>query len=195
MTDTLGLAFFCILLAYLWGSLPTAVLVCRAMGLADPRQQGSGNPGATNVLRIGNKSAAALTLLGDAGKGYIALAPASAFDLSHQVQSLCCFAVILGHIYPIVPALKGGKGVATSLGACAALYWPLALAQFLIWSVLAFIGRISSLAAISTALLSPFVIAYLQPDHLLTICLVSLLLLLSHRSNIRNLLQGKEPRL
>lgn len=195
MTDTLGLTLGFILIAYLWGSLPTAVIVCRIMNLADPRQQGSGNPGATNVLRIGNKRAAALTLVGDTGKGYIALLPSIIFDLSHQMQALCCFAVILGHIYPIMPSLKGGKGVATSLGVCTALYWPLALAQVAIWCFMALIGRISSLAAISTALVSPIVIAFLQPDHLLTICLVSLLLLFSHRNNLRNLVQGCEPRL
>lgn len=195
MTDTIGLTLGFIFIAYLWGSLPTAVIVCHVMELADPRKQGSGNPGATNVLRIGNKRAAALTLIGDASKGFIALLPGNLLNLPPLLQALCCFAVILGHIYPILPSLKGGKGVATSLGACAALYWPLALAQLGIWCIMAFIGRISSLAAITAALLSPIMIAFLQPEHLPTICLISLLLLFSHRRNLQNLLQGREPRL
>ncbi|WP_286239859.1 glycerol-3-phosphate 1-O-acyltransferase PlsY [Neptuniibacter halophilus] len=188
---TLGLVF----LAYLWGSVPTAVLVCHALDIPDPRARGSGNPGTTNVLRIGTPKAAGLTLLGDAGKGFLALLPGLLLGLSDDTRSYCALAAVIGHMFPLFSAFRGGKGVATTFGACLGLFWPLAVVQLLIWGLVAVIGRIASLASIACALIAPLFIWLVAPDLLITLCLIGLLLLFSHRNNIRNLLQGAEPRL
>ncbi len=194
MTDigisTIGL----ILLAYLWGSIPSAVLICHALDIPDPRKQGSGNPGTTNVLRIGNRRAAIFTLFADAGKGAIALLPCLLFSLPSLDTSLCYIAVILGHLFPFFGLMKGGKGIATTMGASISLFWPLACTQLLIWAVIFSIGRISSLASVAMALISPLAIWMLAAEYLLAILPVSTLLLLRHHQNIRKLLAGKEPR-
>ena len=191
VTLTIGLA----LLAYLWGSIPTAVLVCHAFDIPDPRKQGSGNPGTTNVLRIGTRKAAAYTLLGDAGKGFLAVLPCLLLELGELEKSLCCLAAISGHLFPALSSFKGGKGVATTFGACIGLFWPLAIVQLLCWGLIAAIGRISSLASIGTALIAPIFIWLTAPEYLFTLWLIAALLLFSHRSNIQNLLHGREPRL
>ncbi|MGH1460634.1 MAG: glycerol-3-phosphate 1-O-acyltransferase PlsY [Neptuniibacter sp.] len=195
MTDSIALTIGLTALAYLWGSIPTAIIVCRVLGLPDPRNRGSGNPGATNVLRIGTRQAASLTLLGDISKGYIAVLPCLLLDLSYETHSLCGIAAILGHLFSVFTAFRGGKGVATMLGVCLGLFWPLALFQIVCWAVIAFFSKISSLASISTALLSPIFIWLTVPEYILPLWLLAAILLFSHRRNIKNLIDGREPRL
>lgn len=195
MSDPITLALGLTALAYLWGSLPIAVIVCRILGIPDPRKQGSGNPGTTNVLRIGNRQAASLTLAGDAGKGFLAVLPCILLDLSPLSHSLCAVAAVLGHMFSLFTSFRGGKGVATAFGISAGLFWPVALFQIIIWCLTAAINRISSLASITTALLSPLFIWLLAPDYLITFWTLAALLIYSHKRNIANLLKGNEPRL
>mgnify|MGYP001941598943 CR=1 FL=1 len=194
VTDSTMLLLGLTLLAYLWGSIPTAVLVCHALDLPDPRSLGSRNPGTSNVLRIGTQRAAALTLLGDLGKGLLALLPAMLLELSPLARNCCALAAIIGHLFPIFSSFRGGKGVATTLGASLGLCWPLALTQILIWVAIVSYSRRASLGSISVALLSPLLAWQLAPEYLLTFWVISLILVLCHWQNIRNLLQGTEPR-
>lgn len=181
--------------AYLLGSVSFGILMSRAFGLPDPRTVGSGNPGATNVLRSGKKLAAFLTLFGDAFKGYLAVWLAGYYGLSDFVICLVGIAVFIGHLYPIYYAFKGGKGVATALGVLLAISPWLGLAVLLTW-VLAFaVWRYSSLAAILAAAFSPFFAWNLlggDKTYLATTVVLALLLIWRHRSNIRNLLDGTE---
>lgn len=195
MTEPAEMTIGLVLLAYLWGSIPTAVIVCHALNIPDPRKLGSGNPGTTNVLRIGSRKAAIITLAGDAGKGFLALLPYLLLNLDSFIGSACVIAAIAGHMFPIFSSFKGGKGVATTFGACLGLFWPLALVQIFIWSLLAGLSRTSSLASVGTALISPLFIWHTAPEFLWLLCLITALLLFAHRQNIRNLLAGKEPRL
>ena len=195
--------FWLIPLAYLLGSVSFAVLVSKAMGLPDPYTHGSKNPGATNVLRTGNKLAAVLTLLGDAAKGWVAVTIARAV-LGDPISSdnnlmlgLVAIAVFLGHLYPIFYRFKGGKGVATAAGILFAISWVLGLATLGTWLIVAFFMRYSSLAALSAAAFAPLYFTFLfglQPMGL-AILVMSLLLIYRHRSNIRNLMNGTETRL
>jgi glycerol-3-phosphate acyltransferase PlsY len=195
--------FWLIPLAYLLGSVSFAVVVSRAMGLPDPYTHGSKNPGATNVLRTGNKVAAALTLFGDAAKGWVAVTIARAV-LGDPISSdnnlmlgLVAIAVFLGHLYPIFYRFKGGKGVATAAGILFAISWVLGLATLGTWLIVAFFMRYSSLAALSAAAFAPLYFTFLfglQPMGL-AILVMSLLLIYRHRSNIRNLMNGTETRL
>ena len=195
--------FWLIPLAYLLGSVSFAVVVSKAMGLPDPYTHGSKNPGATNVLRTGNKVAAALTLFGDAAKGWVAVTIARAV-LGDPINSdnnlmlgLVANAVFLGHLYPIFYRFKGGKGVATAAGILFAISWVLGLATLGTWLIVAFFMRYSSLAALSAAAFAPLYFTFLfglQPMGL-AILLMSLLLIYRHRSNIRNLMNGTETRL
>lgn len=188
------LTLLLVLLAYLAGSLPSAVLVCNSMGIADPRQQGSGNPGASNVLRIGNRKAAIITFLLDVGKGVFAVALAKALAFDNHVQGICAITALLGHLFPVFAAFRGGKGVATALGSCLMLYWPLGLLQLLCWGITFMLSKTSSLAAIITALLTPALAWYLVVDIAPYLTLISLLLILRHRRNIQRLLQGNESK-
>jgi glycerol-3-phosphate acyltransferase PlsY len=195
--------FWLIPLAYLLGSVSFAVVVSKAMGLPDPYTHGSKNPGATNVLRTGNKVAAALTLFGDAAKGWVAVTIARAV-LGDPISSdnnlmlgLVAIAVFLGHLYPIFYRFKGGKGVATAAGILFAISWVLGLATLGTWLIVAFFMRYSSLAALSAAVFAPLYFTFLfglQPMGL-AILVMSLLLIYRHRSNIRNLMNGTETRL
>ena len=195
--------FWLIPLAYLLGSVSFAVVVSKAMGLPDPYTHGSKNPGATNVLRTGNKVAAALTLFGDAAKGWVAVTIARAV-LGDPISSdnnlmlgLVAIAVFLGHLYPIYYRFKGGKGVATAAGILFAISWVLGLATLGTWLIVAFFMRYSSLAALSAAAFAPLYFTFLfglQPMGL-AILVMSLLLIYRHRSNIRNLMNGTETRL
>ncbi len=186
-----------ILLSYLLGSLSAAIIVCKLMGLPDPRAQGSGNPGATNVLRIGGKKAAAITLLGDLLKGLLPVALAQVFSAAPWTLAAIAFAAILGHLLPVFFKFQGGKGVATSFGVLLGLCWPAALAVLAVWLAMAAVFRISSLSALVAALVAPFAILWLSP-HIeffwLTI-LISLVLLWRHRSNLQNLFAGKEGKI
>jgi len=195
--------FWLIPLAYLLGSVSFAVVVSKAMGLPDPYTHGSKNPGATNVLRTGNKVAAALTLFGDAAKGWLAVTIARAV-LGDPISSdnnlllgLVAIAVFLGHLYPIFYRFKGGKGVATAAGILFAISWVLGLATLGTWLIVAFFMRYSSLAALAAAAFAPLYFTFLfglQPLGL-AILVMSLLLIYRHRSNIRNLMNGTETRL
>jgi len=136
-----------ILVAYLLGSISSAIIVCRIMGLSDPREQGSGNPGATNVMRIGGKKAAAITLLGDMLKGLIPVVIAQVFNVDPLILSLVVFAAFIGHLYPIFFGFAGGKGVATSFGVLLGAHWMLGLAVAVTWYVVYKLSNISSLSA------------------------------------------------
>ncbi|CAM4164155.1 glycerol-3-phosphate 1-O-acyltransferase PlsY [Bordetella tumbae] len=193
-----------IALAYLIGSIPFAVVVSKLMGLQDPRSYGSKNPGATNVLRTGNKAAAALTLLGDAAKGWFALwlAQTLAPGLPWTAYALVALAVFLGHLYPVFLGFKGGKGVATALGILLAIHPGLALATAATWVIIAVFTRYSSLAALVAAFFAPVyylfgsgVAWYAQGPVGIALAVISLLLFYRHRANIGRLLSGKESRI
>ncbi len=195
--------FWLIPLAYALGSISFAMVVSKAMGLPDPYTHGSKNPGATNVLRTGNKLAAVLTLLGDAAKGWVAVTIARvvlgdpASEMNNMLLGLVAVAVFLGHLYPIFHGFKGGKGVATAAGILFAISWVLGLATLGTWLIVAFFMRYSSLAALCAAAFAPLYFTFLfglQPMSL-AILVMSLLLIYRHRSNIRNLMNGTETRL
>lgn len=186
--------------AYLIGSLSFAVIVARLMGLPDPRSFGSGNPGATNILRTGKKTAAALTLLGDTAKGWLAVSLAGLAGAHFGTQILAmhvaALAVFLGHLFPVFFGFKGGKGVATALGIMLALDPWLGLAVFATWLAVFAISRISSLSALTASLLAPVYGAFFTGSRvtILTLCVLSALLLWRHRGNIQRLLSGEEGR-
>jgi glycerol-3-phosphate acyltransferase PlsY len=187
--------------AYLIGSISFAVVVSRLSGLADPRTYGSGNPGATNVLRTGNKKAAALTLAGDCFKGWLAVWLAMRFGPQFGVGSngvaLVSVAVFLGHLWPVFFRFVGGKGVATALGILLALNIWLGLATLATWLIIAYAFRYSSLAALAASVFAPFYYALLfGPDSkFLAVFVMSALLIYRHRKNIGNLIAGKEGRI
>ena len=184
--------------AYLIGSVSFAVVVSRAMGLPDPHDYGSGNPGATNVLRTGNKAAAALTLAGDAVKGclgvFVAQIVASRVGAPDWVVPAAALAVFVGHIYPVFHRFKGGKGVATTAGIVFALNWPLGLTLLVVWAIVAFGFKISSLAALTAAVLLPLGAFYVFGNGPLAWAMVAIALLLfwRHKANIEKLFAGKE---
>ena len=192
-------------LAYLIGSVSFAVVVSKCMRLPDPHSYGSGNPGATNVLRTGNKRAAVLTLLGDALKGFVAVMLARMIlgegSLSSSLNSwiLCgvVVAVFLGHLFPIFHGFKGGKGVATACGILFGINWILGLATLATWIIVAKFMRYSSLAALAAAVFGPIYFVFLFGFHPMGIALliVCALLIWRHRSNIHNLMNGTESRI
>lgn len=183
-----------ILGAYLLGSISSAIIVCRIMGLPDPRSQGSNNPGATNVLRIGGKKAAAITLLGDSLKGLLPMVAAHLLGASALVLALTGMAAFLGHLYPLFFRFKGGKGVATALGVQFGLHWGIGLAVALIWLFIAKVVNISSLSALVSMALAPLIVWVIWPETELVVMqiVMSSILFWRHRSNIQNLLQGAE---
>lgn len=186
-----------IVAGYLFGSLSSAIIICRLLGLPDPRGEGSGNPGATNVMRIGGKKAAAATLAGDMFKGLIPVLIARAFDADILIQSLVAVAAFLGHLYPLFFGFRGGKGVATALGVLLGLHWPVGLLTIATWLIVAYVFKISSLAALLAILVTPLYIGWLKPEGPLLIAMVFMAILLfwRHRSNIKNLLEGTEGRI
>ena len=183
-----------IIAAYLLGSISSAIVVCRLMGLPDPRTQGSNNPGATNVLRIGGKKAAAITLLGDSLKGFVPVALCHLLDRPELIFAVVGAAAFLGHLYPVFFGFRGGKGVATALGVQFGLGWAIGGAVAATWLFMAKVANISSLAALISMLLAPLYIWLLWPSRELIVMqvLITLVLIWRHRSNIRNLLQGSE---
>ncbi len=189
------------LMAYLLGSVSFAVIASWLFRLPDPRTYGSKNPGATNVLRSGKKAAAILTLLGDAGKGWLAVVLAQyfmqAWNLAGEVVAVVALAVFLGHIFPIYLRFQGGKGVATAVGVLLGLNLWVGLLAIITWVLVVMIWRISSLSALVAALLAPvYAVIFLGFDvNALAILLMSLLLIWRHKSNIVNLLAGKESRI
>lgn len=182
---------------YLFGSLSAAIITCRFMGLPDPRTQGSHNPGATNVLRVGGKKAAAITLLGDAIKGVIPVVVANLMQQPPLVLSLVALAAFLGHLYPVFFKFRGGKGVATFMGVLLAIAWPVGIATIVTWLIMARLFKISSLSAITASILTPFYMWWLRPEKefIIVSVVISVMLLWRHRSNIQNLISGKEGKI
>jgi glycerol-3-phosphate acyltransferase PlsY len=191
--------------AYLIGSISFAVVVSKCMRLPDPYSYGSGNPGATNVLRTGNKRAAVLTLFGDALKGWLAVTIArvvlgDALLMQGTAAWILCgvvIAVFLGHLYPVFHGFKGGKGVATACGILFGINLFLGLATLAIWLIVAFFLRYSSLAALAAAVFGPmyFVLLFGFQPMAIALSVVCALLIWRHRSNIRNLMNGTETRI
>jgi glycerol-3-phosphate acyltransferase PlsY len=183
--------------AYLLGSVSSAILVCRLMGLPDPRAEGSNNPGATNVLRIGGKKAAAVTLLGDSLKGLVPMLIAHLLDAGPVVLAATGLAAFLGHLYPLFFGFQGGKGVATTLGVQLGLYWPIGLSVAAIWLFVAKVLKISSASALVSMALAPLIVWIFWPEPVLagSQVLISLILFSRHRGNIRNLLAGSEDKI
>ena len=191
------MSFVLIVAAYLLGSISTAILVCRIMGLPDPRQDGSGNPGATNVLRIGGsqgKKAAGITLFGDMLKGLLPVVVAHTLAMSPWVVVLVGFAAFIGHLYPVFFGFKGGKGVATMLGVMFGLSLPIGLAVAGTWLFVAKVLKISSLSALIATILAPVYIWLLsgQIEWVWVTALMTAILFWRHRSNIQRLLKGEE---
>jgi len=195
-----------VLAAYLIGSLSFAVIVSRLMGLNDPRSYGSKNPGATNVLRSGNKLAAVATLLLDAVKGWLPMAlvqwQGAAYGLGDGALAAVGLAAFLGHLFPVFFSFKGGKGVATAAGVLFGVHWLLGLACMGTWALVAYVSRYSSLSALSCAMLAPlyYVLGdrglwYVDRSVLLMLVLMGALLIYRHKENISKLLQGKESKL
>ncbi len=186
-----------VIAAYLLGSISFAVVMSKAFDIADPRTYGSGNPGATNVLRSGKKAAAALTLFGDAAKGWLAVFIAMKLGLSDVQIALVALAVFLGHLFPIFLNFKGGKGVATALGVLLALSGWLGSAVLVTWLFMAVAFRYSSLSALAAAIVAPLYAFMLGLPHewVLASLVMSLLLIWRHKSNIQNLLAGKESKI
>ncbi len=182
---------FC-LLGYLLGSISTAILVCRALGYPDPRGEGSHNPGATNVLRIAGKPAAALTLLGDVLKGVAPVHLARLAGVDDPALAWIGFFAFLGHLYPVFFRFEGGKGVATALGVINTLAWPAGLAVMISWLLVFLPFRISSLAAIVSWTLAPLWLWLFAPQFLGAMIPLSVLLIWRHQQNIRDLLAGQE---
>jgi len=187
----------CALGGYLAGSIPFAILVSRAFGLPDPRTYGSGNIGATNVLRSGSRIAALLTVLGDSGKGWAAVLAARLLGVADEGTALVGFAAFVGHVFPVWLGFRGGKGVATAAGVLIALDWRVGVAAIVAWLAIAVVTRYSSLAAIVAAVCAPLVTWYLlgPGPFLAAVIAMSLILVLRHRANIGKLLRGQESRI
>jgi glycerol-3-phosphate acyltransferase PlsY len=194
------------LLAYLIGSLSFAVIVSKVFGLSDPRSYGSKNPGATNVLRSGNKAAAVATLLLDGFKGWLPVALVSWFGgdygLGESTVAAVALAAFLGHLYPVFFKFKGGKGVATAAGVLLGVHWALGLATLATWLLVAYVSRYSSLAALAAAVLAPLYyllgdreIWYVDKNIAAVLVIISALLLYRHRENIGKLLKGTESKI
>lgn len=194
---TMALYASLILFSYLLGSISTAVIVSRLMGLPDPREEGSKNPGATNVLRLGGRKAAIVTLLGDAAKGVIPVLIGRALGVDAPMEAAIGLAAFLGHLYPVFFGFKGGKGVATALGVLSGFSPLVGVSVLLTWVLVAWISRISSLSALTAATLSP-VYLWLLTDSSAKVgagLAMALLLISRHRANIERLLRGEESRI
>lgn len=182
-------------LGYLLGAIPFGVVVTRLMGLGDLRTIGSGNIGATNVLRTGHKGAALATLLLDSGKGAVAVLLARYF-LDDTAAQIAGGAAFVGHLYPVWLRFRGGKGVATFLGTLIALAWPVGLAACAVWLVTAALSRISSLSAlVAAATAVPLALALGHREMMLLVAAMAVLIFWRHRANIQRLAQGREPRI
>lgn len=182
---------------YLIGSISAAILVCKIAGLPDPRTQGSGNPGATNVLRVGGKIPAAVTLLGDALKGFLPVFAATAMDIPPLWIGLTAIAAVLGHLFPVFFQFRGGKGVATSYGAIFGISWLTGLLIIASWLAVSLTFRYSSLAALTSMVLLPLYLWITTRSIELVVCgaLIGLMIFWRHRANIGRLLSGTEPKI
>jgi glycerol-3-phosphate acyltransferase PlsY len=183
--------------AYLLGSVSAAIIVCKTLGLSDPRTGGSGNPGTTNVMRLYGKKAAFLTLVGDIFKGIIPVLLAKVIVNSEFIIAMCGLAAFLGHIFPIYFKFKGGKGVATLIGILFATHWLLGVSYIITWILTALIFRYSSLAALIAALPIPIYSYFIEHNNQYTISftVIAIILFWRHKPNIYNLLNGKEDKI
>lgn len=191
------LGYLLIILSYLVGSLSSAIILCKLAGLPDPRTEGSGNPGATNVMRIGGKKLAALTLVGDLLKGLIPVVVATLLHQSALTISLVAVAAFLGHLFPLFFGFKGGKGVATALGAILGLNPLVGLCAFGVWIVIFVISKISSLSALIAATSVPFFLYFFNAPLAIVgaVIFMDLFLIYRHKANIQRLLSGEEGKL
>jgi glycerol-3-phosphate acyltransferase PlsY len=189
--------FALVVAAYLLGSVSSAIITCKLMGLPNPREQGSGNPGTTNVLRIGGKKAAFFTLVGDVLKGLVPAVMANALSVNDFVLGTVALAAVLGHLYPLFFRFQGGKGVATTWGVLLGIHWGLGLVWGLTWLLAAAWFRISSLAALIATTITPLYTYWLlnSPWLILLNALIAGLIIWRHRTNIRNLIDGTESRI
>jgi glycerol-3-phosphate acyltransferase PlsY len=185
------------LAGYLVGSVSTAIITCKLMGLEDPRSVGSNNPGATNVLRHGGKKAAIITLIGDMLKGLVPVIAVTMIEPAAAAIAITGLGAFLGHVFPVYYGFKGGKGVATYYGVLLGFSWMAGIAALLIWLLTAFVSKISSLSALFSALSAPFILWYSSHSPELTVILglMTALLFWRHRSNIRNIIEGKEHKI
>lgn len=185
-----------IIIAYLCGSINFAILLCKLTGRPDPRNQGSGNPGATNVLRYGGKPLALMVILGDALKGVIPVLLARAFHIDGIALSLVALAAVLGHMYPIFFRFQGGKGVATTLGVILALSWLVGLMVIATWILVAVVFRLSSLASLVAIILLPLYLYLVSETAFIwPMVIMAIIVVIRHKANIGRLLQGKEPKI
>ena len=191
----IALAMF--ILGYLSGSISAGILVARLMGLGDPRDAGSGNPGATNLLRLGGRKAAIITLLVDAAKGLIPVLAAQALQLESLWLALVGLAAFLGHLYPVFFGFRGGKGIATGFGVMLGWHWLLGAAGLLTWVLVAAVFRMSSLSALLSFALAPVYLLLLTGDVALTaaMALMAVITAWRHRENIQRILRGEEPKI
>lgn len=180
------------LAAYLLGSVSTAIITCKLMGLEDPRSVGSNNPGATNVLRTGGKKAAIITLLGDMLKGLLPVLAVQQLSADTAALAITGISAFLGHLYPLYFRFKGGKGVATFYGVLLGTNWVIGLAALVVWGLVMLLFRISGLSALVSAVSSPFIVWYLDGSEVLIIAIsfMAILLIWRHRSNIRQMLEN-----
>jgi glycerol-3-phosphate acyltransferase PlsY len=187
-----ALTILMILTAYLLGSISSAVLICKLWGLPDPRKEGSGNPGATNVYRVGGKIPALLTLWFDVLKGMVPVWGSYFLAIEPFFLGLIAVAACLGHIFPLYFHFRGGKAVATALGAMFPVAWEMALLLIATWLVVFKISKVSSLAALVTVCLAPFYAYWIKPQYTVPVIMISLLILWRHQSNIVRLTSGQE---
>ncbi|MDA8561497.1 glycerol-3-phosphate 1-O-acyltransferase PlsY [Gammaproteobacteria bacterium] len=185
-----------IIISYFLGSISSAVITCRLLNLPDPRTQGSNNPGATNVLRIGGKKAAIITLSGDFLKGFVPVILAKFLSVNSQGLCLIALSVFLGHLYPIFFRFQGGKGVATSFGCIVAISWPVGAALLATWLLIAKVFRVSSVAALVAAVAAPIYTYFLtNKAFAITVLIMSIFLVYRHKKNIKQIIYGKEQKI
>ena len=189
--------FIYALVAYLLGSISTAIITCKLMGLEDPRSIGSNNPGATNVLRTGGKKAAIITLLGDMLKGLLPVLAVQQLQSDPLALAITGTSAFLGHLYPLYYRFKGGKGVATFYGVLLGINWMIGLAALTVWGLVMMLFRISGLSALASATASPFIVWYLDGSKVLIIAVtfMAILLIWRHRSNIKKMLSNNEDKI
>lgn len=189
------LSLFMIIIAYLLGSVSSAIIVCKAMNLPDPRSGGSNNPGASNVLRLAGKKAALIVLVADAVKGLIAVLLAKLFGVMGFGLALVALAAVVGHIFPLYFQFKGGKGVATALGAFLALSFWVGLVAIIVWLIIAMLSRYSSLASLCAVVLSAVLLLFVNTHYFLPVAVMTLLIIWAHWENIQRLQAGNESKI
>lgn len=190
-----GLIVLAIVIAYLFGSISSAVLICKLFGLPDPRKSGSNNPGATNVYRLGGKIPALLTLFFDVLKGMVPVWLSYFLGIPPLFLGMIAVAACLGHIFPLYFHFRGGKAVATALGAMFPVAWEMALLLIFTWLVVFKLSKLSSLAAIITVSLAPFYAYWIKPQYTVPVIMISALIIWRHQSNISRLRHGNEQRI